>query len=109
MENARNLAMVTTLWQSTNNTVGFIHMFSSSADKSALVIETMADYNAFFRDNDPRERVATIYNNHTGQTTQIGFPLVDAVYRFFYYFFIFFDFYFYFYFYLFFYFYFISL
>lgn len=34
--------------------VGFNHMVASAADRKAMVMETMADYTAFFNDNDPR-------------------------------------------------------
>ena len=56
-------------------------MFSSPIENKAVIIETMAGYDAYFYDNDIRERTATIYDTSTNTTTQIGFPLPNAVYR----------------------------
>lgn len=52
------------LWEETNNTVGFNHMVASASDAAnynpqssstvALAMETMYGYTAYFADNDPR-------------------------------------------------------
>ena len=52
------------LWEATNNTVGFNHMVASGPDAAeynpinhstvALAMETMYGYTAYFPDNDPR-------------------------------------------------------
>jgi hypothetical protein len=58
MANAKNLQEAEEIWRSTNNTLGMNHMIGSGniVDKEspALVMETMANYTAYFRDNDPR-------------------------------------------------------
>lgn len=64
MEFARDLSMARELWESTNNTVGFNHMFASARDSvlyrqgqatsAALALETMYKYTAYFYDNDTR-------------------------------------------------------
>jgi hypothetical protein len=46
-----------------------------------MVEETMFDYTAYFLDNDPREKNATYVDSKSGQVTQIGFPMKEAVYR----------------------------
>lgn len=78
MENAHNLQTALNLWDTTNNTVSFNHMISSSSDlpaAPAVVLETMKNYNAFFFDNDPREAQAMVQGQH------IGAPLPNAVWR----------------------------
>lgn len=81
MENAANIPEALALWKSTNNTAGFNHMVGSAADRSAVVMETMANYTAFFGADDPREAAATYLNPNTGATIPIGHPLEEAVFR----------------------------
>merc|ERR1712232_199915 len=86
MENAKNINEAWGLWESTNNTVGFNHMVASSTDASssnhgALAIETMADYSAYFLDNDPREAGAMYYDSDIQEDIPIGFPLEEALWR----------------------------
>jgi len=72
MENADDLSSALALWAKSNNTVGFNHMIASRVDvpnTAAVCLETMAEYTAYFLDNDPREASAT-YNGE-----RIGFPL----------------------------------
>lgn len=42
------------MWEATNNTVGFNHMFASAVDSKAMALETMKDYTAYFSDMDDR-------------------------------------------------------
>ena len=87
MENTLHLSDAFTLWEQTNNTVGYNHMVTSAYDASlygtyaAVVMETMADYTAFFLDNDPREKFATYFDTQTNSTYPIGFPLPNALWR----------------------------
>lgn len=75
MENAINLQQALAIWNTTKNTGGFNHMIGSAKDSKAVVMETMANYTAFFYDNDLREREA----KYEGK--QIGFPLPNALWR----------------------------
>jgi len=80
MENANNLAEATTLWEKTNNTIGYNHMVASQPDAAAhstaaVAIETAAHYSAFFHDMDPREENCVV------DGSQVGFPLPEALWR----------------------------
>lgn len=44
----------TAIFEATNNTVGFNFMVGSASDKSAMCMETMQDFTAYFRDMDDR-------------------------------------------------------
>jgi len=79
MENAKNLEEAQTLWEKTNNTVGFNHMIGSGSDAQSMVMETMRGYNAFFRADDPREANATM--NINGDIVRIGYAMKEALYR----------------------------
>eukprot|EP01114_Cavostelium_apophysatum_P014540 TRINITY_DN379_c0_g1_i1.p1 TRINITY_DN379_c0_g1~~TRINITY_DN379_c0_g1_i1.p1 ORF type:complete len:548 (+),score=118.60 TRINITY_DN379_c0_g1_i1:165-1808(+) len=79
MENAANLEEAKTVWEATNNTVGFNHMVGSGSDAQSLVFETMHDYTAYFLADDPREANA-VYKSGD-ETVQIGFPLKEALWR----------------------------
>ena len=86
MENSKDISDAWALWESTNNTVGFNHMVASSTDAAstghgALAIETMAHYNAFFLDDDPREAYAEYYDSDSGKDIPIGFPMKEALWR----------------------------
>jgi len=86
MENAKNINEGWALWESTNNTVGFNHMIASSTDveatnHGALAIETMAHYNAYFLDDDPREAGAVYYDADLSEDIPIGFPMKEALWR----------------------------
>jgi len=81
MENAKDLAEGKMVWEETNNTVGFNHMIGSAKEPVAMVIETMANYNAYFLPMDPREMNATFQLNATTPPVQIGYPMTEAVYR----------------------------
>lgn len=54
MEFSRDLSEARRLWEATHNTVGFNHMVASATDHSAIAMETMYNYTAYFSDNDPR-------------------------------------------------------
>ena len=74
-------------------------MIASEPDRSALAMETMFGYTAYFRDNDPRcvadahmllygsvtqmcrEASAVYTDPTTNVTTKIGAPLTEAVFR----------------------------
>ncbi len=56
MARASNLQDALSIWQSTNNTVGFNHGFGSSKDQKAVLLETMMHNTAAFYDNDEREQ-----------------------------------------------------
>lgn len=75
MAHASTLDEALTLWNSTNNTVGFSHGIGSASDKMAVVMETMKGHTAVFSDNDPRE--TELYY----QGENIGAPRLEAVYR----------------------------
>ncbi|KAM9990958.1 hypothetical protein ACTFIY_007014 [Dictyostelium cf. discoideum] len=85
MENAANIEEAVSLWESTNNTMGMCHSLASATEAStaehpAFALETMKGYTAFFSDNDPNEHY--IYTDpKTGEQTQMGYPLDNAVYR----------------------------
>jgi hypothetical protein len=88
MENAYNVSQARSIFENTNNTVGFNHMASSEYDAmnnkgspAAIAFETMAGYTAYFYDNDPREANATFFDASTNQTIPIGFPLKEALWR----------------------------
>lgn len=81
MENAITVQEGKALWEATNNTVGFNHMWGSAADAKAMVAETMYGYSAYFLDDDPREANATYTDPNTGSVTKIGFPMKEAVWR----------------------------
>ena len=81
MENAANIDEAVAIWKATNNTVGFNHMVGSATDRAAVVMETMANYTAFFSADDPREANATYRDPGTGASIAIGHPLEDAVFR----------------------------
>lgn len=51
---AGSLAEAKAIWEATNNTVGFNHMFGSSTDGRAMAMETQQDYTAYFEDMDDR-------------------------------------------------------
>lgn len=90
MENARDCTEAKALWEATNNTVGFNHMFSCAADAAevakqpnsysgpgvAVAMETMFNYTAYFTANDPREANA-MYNS----SVHLGAPVPEAVWR----------------------------
>eukprot|EP00730_Choanoeca_flexa_P002014 TRINITY_DN10877_c0_g1_i1.p2 TRINITY_DN10877_c0_g1~~TRINITY_DN10877_c0_g1_i1.p2 ORF type:complete len:521 (+),score=125.70 TRINITY_DN10877_c0_g1_i1:3830-5392(+) len=89
MQYATNLSQAKTLWESTNNTVGFNHMVASVADADnyartqqgagAMVMETMYNYTAYFADNDERELNAMTTNGSL--PAHLGSPLATAVWR----------------------------
>merc|ERR1712137_105510 len=86
MENSKNINEAWAWWDATNNTVGFNHMIASATDvpvtnHGALAIETMAGYDAFFLDNDPREAAALYYDSDIGKEIPVGFPLEEALWR----------------------------
>ena len=58
MMKAKNLEEARKIWEETHNTLGMNHMVASVSDLSsgdpALVVETMRDYTAYFKSNDPR-------------------------------------------------------
>jgi len=81
MENAKNLVEAKNLWDATNNTVGFNHMIGSAIDSKSLVEETMYEYTAYFFDNDEREASAVYIDPESGEKSQLGFPLREALYR----------------------------
>jgi len=72
-----SLAEAKAIWEATNNTVGFNHMFGSAVDGKAMAMETQKDYSAYFFDMDDRENGAI--DPETGEV--YGFPLKDAVWR----------------------------
>lgn len=72
-----SLVEAKSVWEATNNTVGFNHMFASATDKQAMAMETMKDYTAYFSDMDDRENGAI--DPATGDV--YGFPLKDALWR----------------------------
>ena len=62
------------------------HMVASSADLHSgsapvFVIETMRGYNAFFKDNDPREDGTVFVDPKTKEKFRAGFAMKDAVFR----------------------------
>lgn len=79
MSQARNLADAKAMWAASNNTVGFNHAVASAADRNMYVMETEAQYTAYFEANDPREANAK-YNTSSGEV-QAGFPLTEALWR----------------------------
>jgi len=86
MENAASIDETWTLWENTNNTVGFNHMVASANDAAnsphgALALETMAGYTAYFLDNDPREASATVFDEQKNKNVRIGFPTTEALWR----------------------------
>lgn len=86
MEHASNINEGWTLWEATNNTIGFNHMIASSTDAAstghgALALETIADYTAYFFDDDPREAGALYYDASLQQDVPIGFPMQEALWR----------------------------
>jgi hypothetical protein len=70
MAYSQDLKSALSLWQSTNNTVGFNHGVGSAADGSAVLLETMAHNTAVFGAMDPRE-----------VNSPIGQPRSDAIFR----------------------------
>jgi hypothetical protein len=81
MEHAWDLNSALSIWNATNNTVGFNHGIGSAADARFVVMETNADATALFHDMDPREAAATYSPPNGGAPVQIGFPLPNAVWR----------------------------
>eukprot|EP01028_Stygiella_incarcerata_P006231 TRINITY_DN2551_c0_g1_i2.p1 TRINITY_DN2551_c0_g1~~TRINITY_DN2551_c0_g1_i2.p1 ORF type:complete len:515 (+),score=117.18 TRINITY_DN2551_c0_g1_i2:142-1686(+) len=81
MEYASNIDEAVEIWERTNNTCGFNHMFGSAEDGKALVLETMEGYTAYFGPNDPRESSAMYRDAKTNQTKHLGSPMGDAIYR----------------------------
>lgn len=77
MAKSNNLADARSIWESTNNTVGFNHMVASASDKGALAMETMAGYSAYFEPMDARENGAI--DPYTGDV--YGYTLTEALYR----------------------------
>ena len=75
MATARTINEAMTVWNSTQNTVGFNHGIGSAVDGSAVLLETMMHSTAVFSDNDPRE-ATYIYNGEN-----IGRPRKDAIFR----------------------------
>lgn len=75
MAYAANLDEAISLWNATNNTVGFNHAIGSKADRQSICLETMYKNTAVFGANDPREQ----YLMYEGE--QIGNPRENAVYR----------------------------
>jgi hypothetical protein len=76
MSRASTLDESMTIWNSTNNTVGFNFGFGSGSEGKAIVLETMMHNTAVFADNDPREKEGYVVNGEN-----IGMPRKDAVYR----------------------------
>jgi len=85
MEHADSINSALSLWKNTNNTMGMNHMLASSNEATssphpAFALETMAGYTAYFPDNSADERY--VYTNTTnGATTQMGYPIPNAVFR----------------------------
>ena len=77
MAKSEDLAGAKQIFENTNNTVGFNHMIGSSNDQSALAMETMRGYTAYFESMDSREVDAI--DPFTGE--QYGYPLSEALYR----------------------------
>jgi len=80
MERADDIESAMTLWNATQNTVGFNHGIGSAKDRRFVVLETSANRTALFSDMDPREAAAT-YADKNGSSVQIGYPVRDAVWR----------------------------
>lgn len=77
MAKSKNINEARKIWDNTNNTVGFNHMIGSTNDNSAIVMETMKGYTAYFESMDNRE-----LNAIDPQTGEIyGYPLSNALYR----------------------------
>eukprot|EP01094_Clydonella_sp_ATCC50884_P007399 TRINITY_DN1657_c0_g1_i1.p1 TRINITY_DN1657_c0_g1~~TRINITY_DN1657_c0_g1_i1.p1 ORF type:complete len:513 (-),score=145.35 TRINITY_DN1657_c0_g1_i1:122-1639(-) len=85
LEHSASLSQAWALWEATNNTVGYNHIIASASDVAqghpALAIETMAGYNGFFLDNDPREANAMTVDPATNHTVQYGAPMPEALWR----------------------------
>ena len=77
MTKTDTLAGARSMWEATNNTVGFNHMVASASEKGAIAMETMAGYTAFFEPMDAREVDAV--DPYTGDV--YGYPLPEALYR----------------------------
>lgn len=75
MSNAHNIEEALAVWNATNNTVGFNHGIGSSADNSAVCLETMAGNTAVFTADDDREKVLIVEGEN------IGNPREEAIYR----------------------------
>jgi hypothetical protein len=89
LEEAKDLETAQAAWAATNNTNSFNFMIGSAADNSALALETMAGFTAFYADDSPVERDATVlcvddnchrWTNETG-FVHFGRPTKEAVWR----------------------------
>eukprot|EP01133_Synstelium_polycarpum_P011604 gene11604-13546_t len=83
MEEAIDIKEALQFWETTNNTMGMNHMLGAQLDPSehpAYALETMAGYTAYFPDNDTNE-IYQYTDPTTGQETQMGWPMPQAVWR----------------------------
>ena len=64
-----------TVWNATENTLGFVHGFGSARDGKMVLLETQAGYTAMFSDNDAREQHVIV----NGQN--IASPRENSVFR----------------------------
>jgi len=79
LERASTLEEARAIWDATNNTDSMNYLLASGREKSAIAIETVADFSAYYTANDPIEAAATCLENasqpgHTGGTCGTGFP-----------------------------------
>ncbi|EGG14458.1 hypothetical protein DFA_12230 [Cavenderia fasciculata] len=86
MQYANNIEDALNIWKATNNTMGMNHMLSSAfevdtVEHPAYALETMKGYTAFFPDNDTLESAYIYVDPNTGDKTQMGYPIPQAVYR----------------------------
>lgn len=49
--------------------------------RPSVPVFRVRSYTAYFRDNDPREASATVFDSATNQSVKVGFPLPQAVWR----------------------------
>eukprot|EP00179_Madagascaria_erythrocladioides_P023331 CAMPEP_0198339062 /NCGR_PEP_ID=MMETSP1450-20131203/37699_1 /TAXON_ID=753684 ORGANISM="Madagascaria erythrocladiodes, Strain CCMP3234" /NCGR_SAMPLE_ID=MMETSP1450 /ASSEMBLY_ACC=CAM_ASM_001115 /LENGTH=539 /DNA_ID=CAMNT_0044043963 /DNA_START=64 /DNA_END=1683 /DNA_ORIENTATION=- len=83
-ERAATLDDAMRVWNSTHNTLAMFHGLFSAADArnklphAAAIVEVMANYTAYFTDNDAREAALRAPHNHS---LHMGAPLPFAVWR----------------------------
>jgi hypothetical protein len=75
MSYASTIDEAMTLWNKTQNTVGYNHGFGSAKDGQAVVLETMKGNTALFYANDPREQDLVVFDE------QIGLAREEAIFR----------------------------
>eukprot|EP01111_Echinosteliopsis_oligospora_P015071 TRINITY_DN5840_c0_g1_i1.p1 TRINITY_DN5840_c0_g1~~TRINITY_DN5840_c0_g1_i1.p1 ORF type:complete len:491 (+),score=115.53 TRINITY_DN5840_c0_g1_i1:14-1486(+) len=84
MENAYTIEEARQIWEATNNTLGMNHVIASGKEKidnPAMALETMFNYTSYFYANDPREADFIYTDPKTGQKTQMGWPIPEAIWR----------------------------